>query len=284
MTPSQDHITIRLLDPASRKVQRRRVQWRTMCGFRNTGSVLMHRPAASPGRHGLANVPVVVDDFESLCEHHSTNPDAVYELVNRPTYHIPTFAAALSIVGDPAVPVFSSTADIRPDFRKFYTLLNNAERNQLTSEWAEAGPLRRKGRITNRYDCLMSNDRASAFVGTSVAADTPDTAVEVLKDFQDTCAYAHFLSTRVQDARQREQWGAFFSRQTFMFYGLPDSAVSAGSRDAIWAAVAAAPDSAVPTNLVAAEPALAAAARLGIALLLRRPSSHGYRLLRLMAP
>eukprot|EP00672_Neobodo_designis_P010199 CAMPEP_0174856490 /NCGR_PEP_ID=MMETSP1114-20130205/36044_1 /TAXON_ID=312471 /ORGANISM="Neobodo designis, Strain CCAP 1951/1" /LENGTH=274 /DNA_ID=CAMNT_0016091289 /DNA_START=65 /DNA_END=885 /DNA_ORIENTATION=+ len=274
MTPSQEFITVSLRDPVSGEAQPRRMQWRTVCQFRNTGSVLIYRPP----HQARSSLPVVIEDFEALVTHHRALPDAVYELVHRPTYHIPTFAAALSIVCDPAIPAFTQTSDIVP-FRPYCNVLSNGERARLTAEWASVGPLKRVGRITNRYDCVMSAAKASAFVGTSIAADSSEVAVEVLKDFHDTCAYAHFLASRVEDKRQRELWGNFFSRQSFMFYGLNDSVVSEANRDAVWRAAA----TGVPASVVRAEPALAAALTLNITPLMRQPSSLGYRLLRLMA-
>jgi hypothetical protein len=225
MTPSQQFITIQVMDQGSNKPVPRNVQWRTMMGYRNQGNCLVHTPTVAAGVSGSQTAaPVVVESFEELLKYH--RPDYVYTLVYRPSYHVPTFAVALSVIGDPAVPEFTHLSDCLNDFRSYYTLLDDVERKTLPSEWAQIGPMKRMGQITNRYDCLMSNARASALVSglwDEKQCATPEVMVTSLRDFHDRSHYAHFLSTRLRDQRQQKRWQAFFAKKTYLFLGVPES-------------------------------------------------------------
>jgi hypothetical protein len=215
MIPSQEYITIQLLDVATKKPMARNVQWRTMQGYRNQGNCLVHVPSGAP--------PVVLEAFEELVAYNQ--PGYVYQLLYRPSYNVRTYAVALSIIGDPSLPQFTSLTDCLPNFREYYTLLTPTERNKLTSAWAVEGPMRRTGQITCRYDCLMHNNHASALVsialdGVGDHGELPSMA-ESIRDFHDKAMYAYFLSSRVEDGKQRARWAAFFAKKTFMFLGVP---------------------------------------------------------------
>ena len=227
MTPSQAYITIQLLDKTNMRPLPRNVQWRTMQGYRNQGNCLVHMPSAAAG---FSNPPVVLETYDELTAY---NRDGyVYELVNRPTYHVATYSAALSIICDPLEPQFSSPTDCLVNFRDFYTLLSQAERDRLTTEWAAVGPMKRKGKITNRFDCLLSNAKASGIVST--VCNLPELTEESVRDAHDNAMYAYFLATRLESAKSKKLWSDFFKRTTYIYLGGTAMPASPPTASRVW--------------------------------------------------
>lgn len=199
MTPSQRFMSIRIRDPVSGLAPSRNVQWRTLQMYRNTGSVLLHH-APHPTQRGRVT-STVLEVYNDLEGYH--RPEYVYDLVRRDTYNVASYTAALEVMNDPLEPPFT-LKDLQP-IQPYKTLLNATERDRLTQEWAEVGPLKQKGPITLRFDCLLSSPTHAAML-TTVDELTEDAVLE----FYDRCLYVHFLSTRLACAEMRARWARFF--------------------------------------------------------------------------
>ena len=200
-----DHIAARISDPGSTGPSVRFIQDRDFFAFRNTRSILLHKPP-SCSSHEIA-----MESFVQVRAYHQDSFN--YSLCIRNTYNVKTYATFVGIVNDVHEP-FTTTGSIL-DYRPF--AINKAftrDEMPLRNLWAshELNLYKTGLPSTLRFDCIAC-DKSN--VHAAIVTSCPGPLTEhVLKDMLTQCHFAYFYFTHANDTGFNAQWYRVFNTRT----------------------------------------------------------------------
>jgi len=204
-----EFLELRIKDPGTGAISRRKVEDRTFGYFQNMGQALVHWDHPEG--------PVAFTNFEDLRSMY--HPDNVYRIVNRKCAYVSTYEVALGVVKDPLEP-FTHLDGLK--YTKDITCITlNINRQgpdfPLVEDFYKKYKYRPPRLAQIDIDGLWVGDQHSALLTTF--RGTPELAE--VRNWALHCQFFHYFQANTRDAASAhaKQWKRVFDSQVHLYVG-----------------------------------------------------------------